>query len=50
VGEAGVFDIRSDHNMLVIEFELHEIYVSETDQKSKWQMRGSDWAKLTDTQ
>jgi len=54
VDEAGVFDIRSDHNMLVTELKTHDTYVREPDKKFKWRVKGVNWdnfsAKLTDTE
>ncbi len=54
VDEAGVFDIRSDHNMLVTELKMHDTHVRELDKKCKWRVKGVDWdnfsAKLTDTE
>jgi endonuclease/exonuclease/phosphatase family metal-dependent hydrolase len=54
VDEAGAFDIRSDHNMLVTELKMHDTHVRELGGKCKWRVKGVDWnnfsAKLTDTE
>ena len=54
VDEAGVFDIRSDHNMLVTELKMHDTHVREPDKKCKWRIKGVNWdnfsAKLIDTE
>jgi hypothetical protein len=53
VDEAGVFDISSDHNLLVTELKMHDTNVRELDNKCEWQVKGVDWdnfsVKLTDT-
>jgi len=49
-----VFDIRSDHNMLVTELKMHDTHVREPDRKCKWRVKGVNWdnfsVKLTDTE
>jgi endonuclease/exonuclease/phosphatase family metal-dependent hydrolase len=54
VDEAGVFYIKSDHDMLVTELKMHDTHVRELDKKCKRRVKGVDWdnfsAKLTDTE